>query len=67
MAQFGQANPTNEEVESVVARVISNQEEAKNLSEQVMSAKLLDLFKEKFSAKTKKVSYQEFVKEMYGE
>lgn len=67
MAQFGQTNPTNEEVESVVARVISNQEEAKNLSEQVMSAKMLELFKEKFAAKTKKVSYQEFVKEMYGE
>lgn len=67
MAQFGQTNPTNEEVDSVVARVLSNQEEAKNLSQQVMSTKMLDLFKEKFTAKTKQVSYQEFVKEMYGE
>jgi trigger factor len=67
MAQFGQMNPTNEEVEGVVARVLSNQDEAKSLSEQVMSVKMLDLFKEKLSAKSKKVSYQEFVKEMYGE
>jgi len=67
MAQFGQANPTDAEVDGVVARVLSNQEEAKSLSEQVMSTKMLDLFKEKLSAKSKKVSYQEFVKEMYGE
>ncbi len=67
MAQFGQLNPTDEEVEGIVARVMSNQDEVKRLSEQVMSEKMLDLFKEKVNAKSKKVNYQEFVKEMYGE
>ena len=67
MAQFGQLNPTDEEVEGIVARVLSNQEEAKRLSEQVMSAKMLELFKNKISAKAKDVSYEQFVKEMYGE
>lgn len=67
MAQFGQLNPTDEEVEGIVARVMSNQDEVKRLSEQVMSEKMLNLFKEKVNAKTKKVNYQEFVKEMYGE
>lgn len=67
MAQFGQLNPTTEEVEGIVARVLSNQEEAKRLSEQVMSVKMLELFKEKVSSKTKDVSYEQFVKEMYGE
>ncbi|MEQ3689982.1 MAG: trigger factor [Flavobacterium sp.] len=67
MAQFGQLNPTDEEVEGIVARVLSNQEEAKRLSEQVMSAKMLELFKDKVAAKAKDVSYEQFVKEMYGE
>tara|TARA_B110000503_G_C7161328_1_gene419777 strand:- start:1271 stop:2596 length:1326 start_codon:yes stop_codon:yes gene_type:complete len=67
MAQFGQINPTDQEVQGVVARVLSNQEEIKRLTEQVMSEKLLNLYKEKVPVKTKEVSYQDFVKEMYGE
>ncbi|MGH2665190.1 trigger factor [Flavobacterium sp.] len=67
MAQFGQMNPTAEDVEGIVARVLSNQEEVKRLSEQVMSEKMLGLFKDKIKAKTKEVTYQDFVKEMYGE
>ena len=67
MAQFGQLNPTPEEVEGIVARVLSNQEEVKRLSEQVMSEKMLSLFKEKLKAKTKEVTYQNFIKESYGE
>ena len=67
MAQFGQLNPTDEEVDGIVARVLSNREEVKRLSEQVMSEKMLSLFKEKIKAKSKKVNYQEFIKEMYGE
>lgn len=67
MAQFGQTNPSDEEVEGIVARVMSNQDEVKRLSEQVMSEKMLSLFKEKVNAKTKKVNYQDFIKEMYGE
>lgn len=67
MAQFGQMNPTDADVENIVARVLSNQEEVKRLSEQVMSEKMLNLFKEKVSHKTKEVTYEEFVKEMYGE
>lgn len=67
MAQFGQTNPTDADVENIVARVLSNQDEVKRLSEQVMSEKMLNLYKEKVSHKTKEVTYQDFVKEMYGE
>ncbi|WP_445452979.1 trigger factor [Flavobacterium sp. 25HG05S-40] len=67
MAQFGQMNPTDEDVQGIVARVMSNQEEVKRLSEQVMSEKMLNLFKDKVKAKTKEVSYDEFIKAMYGE
>jgi trigger factor len=67
MAQFGQMNPTDEDVEGIVARVMSNQDEIKRLSEQVMNEKMLNLFKDKVNAKTKEVSYDEFIKAMYGE
>lgn len=67
MAQFGQMNPTDEDVQGIVARVMSNQDEVKRLSEQVMSEKMLNMYKEKVSAKSKEVSYDDFIKAMYGE
>ena len=67
MAQFGQMNPTDEDVQGIVTRVMSNQDEVKRLSEQVMSEKMLNLYKEKVKAKTKEVNYEEFIKAMYGE
>ena len=67
MAQFGQLNPSDEEINGIVARVMSNQDEVKRLSEQVMGEKMLGLYKEKVKAKTKEVNYDQFIKEMYGE
>ena len=67
MAQFGQLNPSDEEINRIVARVMSNQDEVKRLSEQVMSEKMLGLYKEKVKTKTKEVNYEQFIKEMYGE
>jgi trigger factor len=67
MAQFGRMDASDEEVEGIVARVLSNQDEVRRLSEQVASEKMLQLFKEKVNAKTKEVSYQEFIAASYGE
>ncbi|MGQ2983342.1 trigger factor [Flavobacterium sp.] len=67
MAQFGQLNPTDADVDGIVARVLSNKDEVKRLSEQVMSEKLLNLFKENVKYETKEVTYENFIKEMYGE
>ena len=67
MAQYGNMNPTDEEVEGIVARVLSNQEEVKRLSEQVVADKMLQLFKEKANPKTKEVTYDQFVAAMYNE
>ena len=66
MAQFGQTNPTEKEIEDIVARVLSNQDEVKRISEQLTSKKLLDFYKESVSYKDKKLSYDAFVKEVYG-
>jgi trigger factor len=67
MAQFGQMNPTQEDIDGIVARVLSDQDEVRRLSDQVMSEKMLGLFKDKVKTKSKEVSYEQFVKEMYGE
>ena len=67
MAQFGQLNPSDDEINGIVARVMSNQDEVKRLSEQVMGEKMLGLYKEKVKAKSKEVNYDQFIKAMYGE
>lgn len=66
MAQFGQIDPKEEELDAIAARVLGNQEEVKRLSEQLMSQKLLNLYKEKANLKVKEVTYENFVKEVYG-
>ncbi len=67
MAQFGQMDPTAADVDAVVTRIMSNQDEAKRLSEQLMSMKMLELFKAKVPSTVKTIYYPDFVKEMYGE
>lgn len=66
MAQYGQVNPAEEELDNIAARVLSNQDEIKRLSEQLMSQKLLTLYKEKANLKNKEITYENFVKEVYG-
>lgn len=66
MAQFGHLDPKEEELENIAGRVLGNQDEVKRLSEQLMSQKLITLYKEKANLKTKEVTYDDFVKEVYG-
>ncbi|MBE7640695.1 trigger factor [Salegentibacter sp. BLCTC] len=65
MAQFGQMNPEDKELDDIAARILSNQDEVKRMSEQLMNEKLLGFYKEKMSFEEKEVTYDEFVKEIY--
>lgn len=67
MAQFGQLNPSDEELDNIAARILSNQDEVRRLTDQLLSQKLLELFKEKANLKKKEVTYENFVKEVYGD
>ena len=67
MAQFGQMNPSDKELDDIAARVLGNQDEARRISEQLISQKLLTVYKEKANLKTKELSYENFVKEVYGD
>ena len=66
MAQYGQMNPTEEEIEGVVARIMANQEEVNRLSEQMNTNKILQFFKENAKLKTKEITYEKFIKEAYA-
>ncbi|MDP3312037.1 trigger factor [Lutibacter sp.] len=65
MAQYGQLNPEEKDLEDIVQRVLSNQDEAKRLQDQLVSQKLLNFYKENITFKEKEVNYEEFVKEVY--
>ena len=60
-----QLNPEESELENIAARILSNQDEVKRLSDQMMSQKLSDLFKSEAKLKEKKTTYDQFVKEAY--
>jgi trigger factor len=66
MAQFGQMNPSDKELDDIAARILSNRDEVKRLSEQLMSQKLLELYKKEVNSKVKEITYDEFVKEFYS-
>ena len=66
MAQYGQPEPDQKQLDEISARILSNQEEVKRLSEQLMNKKMLDFFKENVNLETKEVSFEEFVKEVYN-
>jgi trigger factor len=65
MAQYGNLDPEDKELEDIANRVLGNQDEAKRLQDQLVSKKLLDFYKETISFKEKEVSYDAFVKEVY--
>ncbi len=65
MAQFGQMDPSEKELDDIAARILSNQDEVKRLSEQLMNEKLLEFYKEKMKFDEKEVTYEEFVKAIY--
>src|SRR5690606_3941029 len=60
MAQFGQMNPSEKELDDIAARVLSNQDEVKRLSEQLMNEKLLNFYKENIKLEEKEVTYEDF-------
>ena len=66
MAQFGNANPEEKELDDIAGRILSNQEEARRLQEQLVSQKLVGFFKENMEFDAKEVSYEEFIKEVYN-
>ena len=65
MMQYGQ-QPDPTQIEGIVSNVLSNQDETRRISEQLMSNKMLTFFKDNAPLKVKKVGFDAFIKEAYG-
>ncbi|WP_299125169.1 trigger factor [uncultured Tenacibaculum sp.] len=65
MAQFGNMNPEEKELDDIAGRILQNQDEAQKLQGQLISQKLLAFYKENMSFDTKELSYEDFIKEVY--
>ena len=48
MMQYGQPIPDEKELDGIIARVMSNKDEIKRLTEQLTSTRILDFFKKNF-------------------
>ncbi len=66
MAQFGQTNPEDKELEEIAGRILGNQDEVKRISEQLMSQKLLAFYKENAKLEEKEITFDDFIKEVYN-
>lgn len=64
---YGQNNTFgNQEMDNMVSRVLSNNEESKRLQEQLMNKKLLGYYKKNAPLNIKKVNFESFIAEAYG-
>ena len=66
MQQYGY-NATADEVESIVAKTLANQDEIRKISNEVIKAKALELIKSKATITQKEVTFDQYIKEFYGE
>ena len=62
---WSQLMSMSNELNDIAARILGNQEEVKRISDQLMSKKMTDLFRAEANLKTKKVSYEDFIKQAY--
>ena len=65
MRQFGQMDFPEDQMDGIVQNLMSNQEQVRQFSEEVMVQKLLQLYKEKMEVEEKEVTYKEFVDKIY--
>ena len=65
MIAYGQPEPNKEDLEKFLSRIFSNEEEVKRMTNQLVSEKLLSIFKEKISKKIKEISYEKYIEIAY--
>ena len=65
MAMYGQNQPDDEQLNSIVQRVMSNEDELKRMYSMLINEKILYVFKNKISKKDSKVDYKKFIETAY--
>lgn len=67
MAQYGQGNLPEDQVEQLSQTLLQQEEQKKQMEDQALSKKLLDFFKEKLPINEKEVTYKEFIDIAYAQ
>jgi len=65
MMQFGQQDFPEDQMDPIIQNLMSNEEQVKQFSEEVMVQKLLELYKDKMEVEEKDVTYKDFVDKIY--
>ena len=65
MMQYSQT-PEKEKLDEIISNVMSNKDETRRISEQLMREKILNFYKENAPLNTKKVGFDAFIKQAYG-
>ena len=65
MVMYGQKKVDDEELNSIVKRVISNQDEFKRIYSMLLNEKILNVFKNKMTKKESNIDYKKFIETAY--
>ena len=65
MAMYGQNQSGDEQLNSIVKRVMSSEDEVKRMYSMLLNEKILFVFKNKISKKDLKVDYKKFIETAY--
>ena len=65
MIAYGQPEPKKEDLEKISSRILSNEEEVKRMTHQLISEKLLSVYKEKINKKVKETTYEKYIELAY--
>ncbi len=66
-AQYGMPAPEDSELETQAKNVLSNQDEANKIYENIYGAKIMQFFKETVKINEKALSYEKFIEEAYAQ
>jgi trigger factor len=65
MVAYGQPQPKKEDLDKISSRILSNEEEVKRMTNQLISEKLLSVYKDKINKKVKEITYEKYVELAY--
>lgn len=66
-AQYGMPPPEDSDLEAQARSVLSNQEEANRIYDNIYGVKLMNFFKDVVKVNEKEVSYDKFIEEAFGQ
>ena len=62
MMQYGRSDISDNELNDISKNIMKNEDEKKKIIDQLYDKKTLDYYKKSFTLKSKKISYDDFVK-----